>query len=78
MTGTIRVGDGVVVRGTTGVHVDPGTIVPALTEAAIVAKIAECEAATAQAALMVQKIEKLGLYVDDDGYVCQRLQGEEA
>lgn len=78
VTGTIRVVDGVVVRGTTGIHVDPGTIVPELTEAAIIAKIAECEAAAQYAAQMVAQINKLGLYVDSEGYTCQRLQGEEA
>ena len=78
ITGTIRVIDGVVINGTTGVHVDPGTIVPALTEAAIIAKIGDCETATAAAALMVEKIEKLGLYVDAQGYVCQKLTGEGA
>lgn len=77
VTGTIRVVDGVVVKGTTGVHVDPGTIVPALTEAAIIAKIAECEAAAQYAAQMIAQINKLGLYVDSEGYTCQRLQGEE-
>lgn len=77
-SGTILVLDGTVVKTTTGVHVDPGTIVPQLTEAAIIAKISECEAAAQYAAQMVQQIEKLGLYIDSEGYVCQRLQGEEA
>ena len=76
VTGTIRVIDGTVTETTTGTIVDPGTIVPQLTVEAIVAKIAECEAAAQQAGLMVQLIEKLGLYVDSEGYTCQKLSGE--
>jgi hypothetical protein len=76
VTGTIRVVDGTVTETTTGVIVDPGTIVPQLTVEAIVAKISECEAAAQQAGLMVELIEKLGLYVDSEGYTCQKLSGE--
>ena len=78
ITNTIRVIDGTVVRSTTGTLVDPGTITPALTVAAIVAKISECEAAAASAAAAVAVINKLGLYVDDEGYTCQKLTGEDA
>lgn len=76
VTSTMRVIDGTVVNTTTGEVIDPGTIVPELTVAAIVAKISECEAAAQQAGLMVDLINRLGLYVDDDGYTCQRLVGE--
>ena len=77
-SGTIRVVDGMVVESTTGTIVDPGTIVPALTEAAIIAKISECEAAAQYAGQMVTLINKLGLYVDEEGYTCQKLAGESA
>ena len=77
-SGTIRVIDGMVINGTTGTIIDPGTIVPALTEAAIIAKISECEAAAATIAPMVALLNKLGLYVDEEGYTCQKLAGESA
>ena len=77
-SGAIRVIDGMVVKGTTGTIIDPGTIVPALTEAAIIATISSCEAAAQSAWQAVAIINKLGLYVDEEGYVCQKLSGESA
>ena len=76
VTTTIRIIDGTVINTTTGAIIDPGTIVPALTIQAIVAKISECEAAAQQAGQMAELINKLGLYVDTEGYTCQRLAGE--
>lgn len=75
-TGTIRIVDGTVMKTTAGDIIDPGDVVPELTVAAIVAKISECEALAEQAGLIVEFINKLGLYVDDAGYVCQKLAGE--
>ena len=76
ITTALRIIDGTVINTTTGTLIDPGTVVPALTVAAIVEKISECEAAAQQAGQMVALIEKLGLYVDEEGYTCQRLAGE--
>ena len=73
-TGTVRVVDGVVINTTTNTVIDPGSVVPDLTT--VLAKIAECEAAAQSAWDAVDIINALGLYVDSEGYVCQRLAGE--
>ena len=74
VTGTIRIVDGTVINTTTGTVIDPGSVVPDITE--LLEKIAECEAAAESAFEAVAIINSLGLYVDDEGYVCQRLAGE--
>lgn len=67
ITGTMRIVDGTVAQTTTDTMVDPGHVIPDISE--LLALIAEMET-------LVEEISDLGLYVDENGYTCQRLKNE--
>lgn len=67
VTGTMRIIDGTVVNTTTDTIIDPGQVIPSIEE--LIAMMEEVIEAA-------QFVDDLGFYLDEEGYVCQRLRGE--
>lgn len=67
ITGTMRIVDGTVAQTTTGAQIDPGHEIPDISE--LLALIAGMQDA-------INTVNALGLFVDAEGYVCQRLKDE--
>lgn len=67
VTGTMRIIDGVVSNTTTETLIDPGHVIPSIQE--LIALIEQMEDA-------IEAVNALGLYVDAQGYTCQRLVNE--
>lgn len=67
ITGTMRIVDGTVTQTTTDTQIDPGSVIPDISE--LLALVEGMQDA-------IDTVNALGLFVDSDGYTCQRLANE--